>query len=325
MNVIKRTLTYLLLLVLLAFPFIIYFNAQALTDWWQLHGYTPPASVVQLATDDTMTPQAKHVFYVNHPDLESDSAQFQNNCRESEQTIVLGCYHSNQDGIFIFDITDQRLAGVEQVTAAHEMLHAAYDRLSKSEKNSVNSMLQNYYQNDLHDQRIIDIINSYKQTEPNDVINEMHSIFGSEIANLPAPLETYFSRYFSNRPAVTTYANNYESEFTSREDSLKASAAKLDILKSQIDSDEINLKAQSDRIDTDRQKLNSYRSSGQISQYNAEVAGFNAEVNSYNALVAKTRGEINDFNQIVEEYNATAKELASLAKSIDSRQPQSAQ
>ena len=72
---------------------------------------------------------------------------------------MLGCYHSNQDGIFLYNVQDARLAGVQQVTAAHEMLHAAYDRLSTKDKNYVDGLLMDYLQERPQDQRIIDTMN----------------------------------------------------------------------------------------------------------------------------------------------------------------------
>jgi hypothetical protein len=306
-------------LALLAAPFLVWWKAQALTDWWQLRGYTPPASVASLTTQDTMTAYASHIFYVNHPDIESNPGQFQKDCGEAEKTIILGCYHSNQDGIFLYDVTDPRLAGVEQVTAAHEMLHAAYDRLSAKDRGYVDGLLQNYYKDQLTDQRIIDTINSYKQTEPNDVVNEMHSVFGTEVSSLPAPLENYYKRYFDNRQAVASLANNYENEFTSRESQVNAYKSQLDQLKTSIKSQEADLDSQLKQIDSDRSKLDSERSSGQIAQYNSDVGAYNQEVNSYNNSVATLRATIRQYNQVVDQYNAVAKELASLAQSIDSR------
>ncbi len=319
MRTIRTTLTYLALIALMLFPVFIYFNAQALTDWWQLRGYSPPAAVMKLASDDTMTPGATHDFYVNHPDIESSATQFRTDCKEAEQTIVLGCYHSNQDGIFVYNVSDSRLAGVEQVTAAHEMLHAAYDRLSSKDRNNVNTLLQNYYDNGLHDQRIIDTINSYRQSEPNDVVNEMHSVFGTEVANLPAPLETYYKRYFLNRQTIINFANNYESEFTTRESQIKAYSAQLSSQKNQINSEEAQLQQQLDQINTDRAALDSLRSSGQARRYNNSVDSFNAEINTYNSQLAKLRVDISNYNVLVEKYNAIASELASLEQAIDSR------
>jgi hypothetical protein len=320
MTAFKRATGLLLTLGLLALPFLVYFKAAALTDWWQLRGYTPPAAVVSLADQDTLTASARHIFYVNHPLLESNSAQFRSDCNQSEKTIVLGCYHGNQNGIFVFNVQDPRLSGVQQVTAAHEMLHAAYDRLNTKDKNYVDGLLQSYYSSQ-HDQRIIDTINLYKQSEPNDVVNEMHSVFGTEIANLPAPLEQYYSRYFSNRAAITGFAAKYQGEFTSREAKIKADKAQLDEMKSSINTEETQLQNQYDKINSDRARLDSLRSSGQIDQYNAGVAGFNAEVNSYNAGVARLKSDIAAYNQLVEEYNSLASELAGLEKAIDTRLP----
>lgn len=271
-----------------------------------------------------MTDYAKHVFYVNHPDIESNPSQFQQDCSQSEKTIILGCYHSNQEGIFIYDITDSRLAGVEQVTAAHEMLHAAYDRLSSKDRTYIDGMLQDFYKNQLTDQRVIDTINTYRQTEPNDVVNEMHSVFGTEVPNLPAPLENYYKRYFDDRQTITNFASNYENEFTTREEQVKAYKAQLDQLKSSIQSQENDLDTQLRQINSDRSKLDSERSSGETAQYNSDVPAFNREVTAYNNSVETLRSTIRQYNQIVEQYNAVAKELASLAQSIDSRVQQQA-
>jgi len=322
----KRVSGYIILLALLAFPFVIYFNAQALTDWWQLRGYTPPPTVTSLAGQDAMTAYSKHVFYVNHPNIESSSVQFRKDCSENEQTIVLGCYHSDQRGIYIYDVQEPRLAGVEQVTAAHEMLHAAYDRLSGKDKSDVDSMLMDYYKTGLQDQRIKDTIDAYKKTEPNDLVNEMHSIFGTEVANLPTPLEKYYEKYFTNRQVVASFAASYQGEFTSRQDQIKADDAQLDQMKSRIDSQENTLNAQLAQINSDRQRLDSLRSSGQVAQYNAGVTPFNAEVRSYNNGVAALRSDIDAYNQLVQARNAIAQELTSLDKALDTRLvPQAAQ
>lgn len=310
---------------MLAAPFVIYFKAQALVDWWQLHDYTPPPTVVSLANQDTMTSYATHVFYVNHPNLESDANQFRTDCSESEKTIILGCYHGNQDGIFIYSVSDSRLSGVQQVTAAHEMLHAAYDRLSGQDRHNVDIMMQSYYSS-VTDQRIIDTINLYKQSEPNDVTNEMHSVFGTEISNLPQPLENYYKKYFINRQAVANYAASYQNEFTSRQDQIKADDAQLAQMKVKINLAEQSLNSQLNQINADRARLDALRSGGRTEQYNAGVDAFNGEVDNYNVGVAKLKADIAAYNQLVDERNSIAKELASLSQSIDTRlTPQSAQ
>jgi uncharacterized protein YukE len=319
MTTVRRVISYALALALLALPVVVWAQHEEIWDWWKLKGYSPPSAVSALATQDTMTNQARHVFYVNHPQLIGDVNVFRQECNQSEQTIVLGCYHPPENGIAIYDVQDARLNGVEQVTAAHEMLHAAYERLSSSDKKNINALLQNYYKNELQDKRIADTINAYKNTEPNDVVNEMHSIFGTEVANLPKPLEDYYKRYFNDRSAVVAFANSYEDEFTNRTSRIVADDQKLESMKKQIASEEQSLQAQLEQLKSDRERLDSLRNSNQVSAYNSSISSFNAEVNSYNEGVRKLQANIASYNSLVEARNAVAGELRSLDSALDTR------
>ncbi len=294
-------------------------NRQDVIDWWRLRQYQAPASIAQMASQDTMTDFARKIFYVNSPDIEN-KASFASNCitngSKQEQTIVLGCYRSDQDGIFLMKVTDPRLNGVEQVTAAHEMLHAGYDRLNSSDKKRVNAMLMDYYRHGLHDQRILTTIDAYKKSEPDQVVNEMHSIFGSEVATLPSELEQYYSRYFTNRAQVAAFAAQYQGEFTSRQTIVAQADAKLADLKQQIDAAEASLKDQQGVIDDKKITLNALKASGDYAGYNASVNGYNSLVGSYNVEVAYLRGLISQYNDLVNSRNATALEANQLSKEL---------
>ena len=305
--------------ILLAILGLAWLNHQNIYDWWRLRGYNPPAAVAALASADSMNSKATHIFYVNHPRLIGNSANFRSQCSANEQTIILGCYHPDQLGIYVYDVKDQRLSGIEEVTAAHEMLHAAYDRLSGKDKANVDKMLQDFYKNGLNDQRIKDTIESYKETEPNDLVNEMHSIFGTEVTNLPAPLESYYKRYFDNRSAVVTFSEKYEAEFTSRKSRADQIESQLKSLKVKVDNEEANLNAQRSKINSDQSRLDSLRSSGRTSEYNSQVSAYNAEVDDYNAGVATYKADISRYNALVAEYNSIAGELNQLYGAIDTR------
>ncbi|MGH7156579.1 MAG: hypothetical protein ACREGG_00460 [Candidatus Saccharimonadales bacterium] len=326
MRQLKKLLAYLLLLVLLAFPFAVYFNAQALSDYFALRNYTPPSDIATLASQDTMLPYTKHMFYLNHPQIVSSVAAFRQDCPDSPQTIVLGCYHPDQKGIYIYSVSDSQLYGVEQVTAAHEVLHAVYARLSNHDRTILNNELEDYYKNGLTDSRVIAEVKIYQQTEPNDVMDEMSCTFGTEIADLPSGLNTYYQKYFANRQTVVNFEQNYESEFTSRQSQINTEAAQLAQMKSNIDSEEQSLQTQLNQINSDRARLDSLRGSGQTGQYNASVDSYNSEVSVYNSGVDRLRSDISSYNQLVDQYNATATELASLQQSIDTRlTPQASQ
>lgn len=307
----------LILAVLLTVLAAGYHERQNIFDWAKLRNYQAPAVVSALASQDTMTPYARKVFYVNAPALEG-KAEFTQCKAQGEQTIVLGCYHGPQNGIFVLTVTDPRLNGVEQVTAAHEMLHAAYDRLSTSDRANVDKLLRDYFNHRLQDERVRQAVEAYRTLEPNDLTNEMHSIFGTEIANLPAPLEQYYARYFTNRGAVAAFAAQYQQEFTSRRDAIKTYDARLTTLKAQIDSLQADLDSKQKQLDANSAKLQQLRSSGDIAAYNAGVPGFNASVNIYNDEVGQVKDLIVQYNTLVSTRNNIVLEAKQLTNEIDS-------
>lgn len=309
----------MLLLAILATPLLVWWQWYRAYDWWRLHNYTPPVSIVSLASVDTMTPKAKHYFYINLPQQVVNVSAFHSSCPDSEKSIVLGCYHSGERGIYIYNVKDERLTGVEQVTAAHEMLHGAYERLTSNDRKYIDGLTNNFYNTSVHDQRVIDEINLYRKTEPNSVSDEMHSVFGTEIANLPAPLETYYKKYFVNRNAVVNFAAGYQAEFTSRTNQINADDKQLATYKQNIDREESSLNNLLGQLKADRARLDNLRNSDQIFAYNSAVAGFNAEVDAYNIKLNNLQQDIIAYNQLVADRNAVAGELRSLDGAIDTR------
>lgn len=290
---------------------------QDINDWYRLRGYNPPAAVEQLASETTMTDYGRKVFYVNRPEL-LNKAEFAKSCSNSlrEHTIVLGCYHGNQSGIYLLDVSDDRLQGVEQVTAVHEMLHAVYERLSESDRAHVDSLLQDYYKNHLTDERIKKTIDAYKVSEPNDVVNEMHSIFGTEIADLPQELEDHYVKYVISRKTVVQMSEKYQSEFTSRQQAVKNYDAQLVSLKAQIESSRQEITKTEAELESRRNELNSLRNSNKISAYNAGVPAYNSLVNEYNSLIQEIKSLIARHNNIVALRNAIAIEQDELVEGL---------
>ncbi len=306
------------LLAILTLSVLAMSQHQAIHDWLSLRGYDPPLSVVQLADQTGMTAKTRRLFYVNHPAVE-DRDLFNTACsNHGEHTIVLGCYHPVEAGIYVFHVSDDRLDGIDQVTVAHETLHAAYDRLSSTERTRVSAMLQSYYKSGLYDDRIKAIIATYKKTEPNDVVNEMHSVFGTEVLILPTDLEMYYRQYFSNRSKIVAYANTYQAEFTSRQSKVADYDQQLKFLKQDITDNTSSLDRQETQIANLRSRLDSYRASGDIEQYNNNVPAYNSQIDNYNALISRTKQLIISYNSVVATRNQLALQVSELAHSIDS-------
>lgn len=314
----RNRISSIILLVTLALLVGVFIKREAIHDWWVLRNYAPTVAVSQLARDATMTDYATHMFYINHPDQQPKTT-FATYCPAgTEQTVVLGCYKGNQGGIYLLSVTNDELAGIEQVTAAHEMLHAAYDRLSKQERTEVDAMLQDYYQNHLTDETIKATIESYKKSEPDALVNEMHSIFGTQIKDLPSGLQQYYSQYFTDRNKVVSYYATYDKAFTGRQQQVRAYDAQLASMKDQIGQLEDAAKQQQASLQEQRQAMDRSRAKGDNGGYNALVDQYNAAVRTYNTNVNRLKQLIVQYNQLVVTRNAITVEEQQLMQAISS-------
>jgi hypothetical protein len=286
-------------------------------DWLASRGYQPSSQVGAFVGDTTMTPYAKRLFYANRPIIEARQS-FNKHCTDpSDQVAVLGCFTGDRAGIYIYNVTDDRLSGIGQVTAAHEMLHQAYVRLSSKEKARINGLLQQYYDRQAS-VALKSKIDSYKQTEPGQLLNEMHSIFGTEAPDLQPELETYYKQYFTDRTKILALHQKYQSEFDSRIAQINSYDTQLAALKTQIETDKQDISQREDDLHQRRSQLDAWLASNNIAAYNAAVAGFNSSVIAYRNLVNATNNKVDEFNNLLAERNALAVQESQLEQAIDS-------
>lgn len=309
-------LSGLILLLLLSAGVFLVWQHNLVSDWLVLRGYTPPASIQKLAQDDTMTTYAKRLFYINKPQV-AERSVFNSHCSATDQVAVLGCYTGNRQGIYLYDVNDPRLAGIQQVTAAHEMLHQAYDRLSSSERSNIDSLLVAYSKT-ITDPGLKAKLASYQKIEPHDVVNEMHSVFGTEVNTLPVELEQYYARYFIDRHKITQFQAQYQEVFTARQKQLDSFNKQIGAAKREIEANKIAIDSQEASLQTDRAQLDAYTSSNQIATYNAAVPAFNNKVEAYRALVVQTNNLIDQYNKLINDRNAIAIQEQQLQQAIDS-------
>lgn len=289
-------------------------NRQAVIDFYRLQTYTPNATIAQLAANDKLTANGQNLFYESEPRLQ-DSAAFNQSCSTHEQTIVLGCYKAQQ--IFLYNVSDDRFDGVKEVTAAHEMLHAAYERLSDTDRQRVNALLKPIIDT-MKDPRILELIALYNKEEPGELYNEMHSILGTEYADVTPELENYYKQYFQDRSVVVTYANKYQAVFAESKNKLDEYDTQLNVIKPQIDQNNAALKQMQTELQAQSNQLSTYRSQGHIQEYNQLVPSYNAKVAQFNALIDQTRQLVAQYNDIVRQRNQQAAAQNNLYNSLDS-------
>jgi hypothetical protein len=310
------TNTVISLLILAAGAWV-FFNLQSVVDWWRLTQYKPSAAIVKLADDTTMIGRGRDLFYVSDPKVE-DRDSFNQHCSDhgaDEQGAVLGCYVLQS--IFVFDVNDPRLPGVEEVTAAHEMLHAVYERLDDGTKRRIDNLLQAEYDRRKDDKELQDVVMLYQKTEPGELLNEMHSILPTEYADLSPELETYYKQYFADRQKVVGFTESYKRMFRESKARIENYQQQLDSLKQQIDTHNAQLSAEYQAIQRDSQRLDAQRQSDPAA-YNQQVPIFNARVTAYNNHIKTTQALVNQYNAIIPKMRSEVALQADLNNSLDS-------
>lgn len=317
----KRWTSSVLIIALCSGVLVIWLNRYALFDWYVLQNFKPSIEIAQLATNSGMSQTGANIFYSHAPKI-AGKEEFNSACTEDEKTIVLGCYTGfdfNRDtDIFVYDVEKPELAGIKEVTAAHEMLHAAYDRLSQSEKKRINELTANALLK-LNNPRIANMVESYRQRDAASVPNEIHSILGTEVATLDAELESYFSRYFTNRQAVVTLSSKYESVFDTNQNEIDKLSGTLALRKNEISKLETVLEGQRNQLENQKNTMDTYVSSNDITAYNAMVPIYNRLVDQFNSAVADYKKLIDEYNALIAEYNSKAVYQEELVNSIDSK------
>lgn len=304
-------------------------NQQRISDWWTLRSYEPSDEIRQLADDSFFNEHGRKLFYVTDPEV-NDAPLFNENCPFRERSLVLGCY--TMDRIFIFNVTDERLDGVQEVTAAHEMLHAAYARLGDGEKKDIIRMLDDALMT-VKNQRVLDLVASYREVDESTIHNEMHSIFGTELRDLPPELEAHYEMYFNDRSNIVAIAERYEAVFTELQEQAEGLFAEIEALKVRIADLETLInekKAAIDQVESELDRLfvdieqarsddNANLESQLVDQYNSIIVQLDTIIADHNAQVAAYNQTVKETNQKVETYNATVSEQGQLIDSINSK------
>lgn len=294
---------------------IVVFRQDDVIDWWRLRDYEPPADIEQLARDTSMTDLGKRYFYVYEPRLLGRNT-FRQECTVAEQSIILGCYISRQ-ALYIFDVDDEQLAGIRQVTAAHEMLHVAYERLDSDERERIDALNRKAYES-IDNERITKTVDAYRKRDPTIVANELHSILPTEVRELDDELENYYAQYFDDRLDVVSYSEQYADIFVSARERVEQLDDTLKARSSTIENLEQSLDRQARSLEQQREELNRLRDNNEAAAYNEAVGSFNQNVESYNASVNRLRNLIDEYNRLVAERNKAVVAYESLTESIDS-------
>lgn len=316
----KRSLTLWLLLCFLGIAAAwFFFNRQWLIDTIRYYQFTPTTEVAALAKDTTMTETGKFYFYTSHPKL-ADSKSFNNECvRKEADSPILGCYYNFR--IYIYDVRNDKLDGIEEVTAAHEMLHAVFDRLSDAEREQLSTELLAAYER-VKTSELVKRMEYYEKNEPGQEVNELYAILGTEFLNLGSKLEEHYERYFSDRKKIVVLHNKTQAVFKTLTARAKTIADQINNLVDSINTTTKQYNKEtaelSAAIEAFNAKANTQNGFSSQSEFDAERSALLAQLETLKAKRAKIEKNLARYDKLRSQLEAVAAESDALNQSIDS-------
>jgi hypothetical protein len=190
----SRTFDILFLIGVAVLLTICGLNRVAIRDSVFFATHHPTNQTLEIATKADLTETGRRLLYRTDPQFVSPSVVL-TQCG----TTQLGCLSTHGEAYILDEASkpNQTL-----VTATHEMLHLAYQRLSTSKKADLAPLIDAAI--DLNLKKIQPELSN--QTTIEDRRDEAHSLLGTEYSHLPGELESYYSTYFSDRTKVVRAA-----------------------------------------------------------------------------------------------------------------------
>jgi len=192
---IKKTIELTILIAVIVIGFLALKNAVALGDWVVLRNYEPAPEIENLADSSGMSEQGRNLFYRFDPEFVEQQV-LDSACADSSEPI--GCV--KDDKIYILEPTGKAQEFEVLVTAAHELLHVSYSRLSKDEIAQIEPLLNTALKSTSIS--VLDDISEYSGESQEIYLDEVYAILGSEEDDLPLELTDHYNQYFDNRQLV---------------------------------------------------------------------------------------------------------------------------
>ena len=314
-----RTVAIIAAVVSVLLAILLVVNRQQVVDQlavWQFH---PSSEVKALADRSGMGDRGEFYFYASRPALETAEAFNQKCTRKEESTAILGCYAGGR--IYIYNVEDKALDGIREVTAAHEMLHAAYDRLSKGEQERINALVEEEYAKLRTDSAFAERMAFYARTEPGQRDNELHSIIGTEVATINPELEVHYKAYFTDRSKVVAMHEKYASVFQELQQRSEDLSNRLTRLADQIEKSVSQYNTDVQQLNGDIESFNARASTGAFASeaaFQNERAALASRADTLEATRTDINAKTDEYTRLRDELISVAGQSDALNRSIDS-------
>lgn len=316
----------LILLLFIAGCFVACQERQTIRDYFDARDFEPSAEIQQVIDNIDLTPVGTRVFLATHPQMQQGNV-FNDRCRAADSGghgHLLGCYASGN--IHLFHVTDERLSSVIEVTAVHELLHAAYSRLSHSERDTLASRLTGYYEERIvTDPDLEERMQVYSHLSASRFANELHSVLATEVPDLPDWLERHYAQWLTDRATITDFYASYREVFESVQEEAAQLKAELDAMHESVEHDTQSYTSAVEAFNTDWKQFvarnEAYGFSGNPEEFNRLKREFDGRRGQLDAWKVAIESNISDYEALRTQLENLGELSEELNSQIDSTLP----
>ncbi|QNE46437.1 hypothetical protein F1C58_05610 [Glaciihabitans sp. INWT7] len=312
-----RVLPTVLALILVAAGVLAFLGFQRLLDQYTVWTFRPSAEVSALIDSSHLTEEGRFQFLASKPVIES-STTFASSCASNQEgSGILGCYLPRNRSIHLFAVTDPRLLGLTDVVAAHEMLHAVWDRLNTAQQQQLVPLLEHEAAKLAGNADFQARLEYYAKNEPGERDNELHSIIGTEIASISPELEAHYAKWLGDRQAIVALQVKTDAVFTDLENRSIALSSSLDSLRSTIDAEYAAYTSGYAQLNADIRRFNARTDFTSNRQIDLAEAALDARQVALDAKYADVLAKTAEYNADRDELKALSEQTAGLNSALN--------
>lgn len=287
----------------------------AVQDFWRGIGYEPSDKMAEIQESLALTGKGERIFKASQPALE-DSANFNSHCQNSNAEItLLGCYANGQ--IYVYEIQNDELKLANNVTTAHELLHAAWQRMGEGEKAEIGALLDEVRAN--NQEWLEEELAAYDEAEK---LEEVYTRVGTKLLDLPEKLEEHYGKYFNDRKKIVGYYEQYQAPFEKLQGELEALENEIVAESGAIKKQREEYEKRVEALDPKIEKFNACAKTPNCfvseMEFNRQRAGLLDEQSELEGLREEVNRRIDENNLRIEKYNELQMSLGELNKAMNS-------
>lgn len=280
------------------------------------------AGMAELGSALRLTPGGEKTFFSTNPQYILDKKEMAQICTVGHSMgSVLGCYFKHQHQILILKIDEPRLQSGVLSTAAHETLHAIYEKIPPHEKAELNAHLKiAMAQNEDY---LKERMKSYQITDNSVLLDEVHSILGTEVIKLSNYLENHYQKYFKDRAYIIKQAHLFKAQFDKRIHRISEYDGLIQANKEQIEDQKRSLDRLQNEYTLRMAEADSAKNNSDYETYNNLVPEINKLSNLLQESQKKANELIESYNALIRLRNNFVKDSNEFAATIDTRPKES--